>query len=537
MVESECLSFRETGYFSELICDYIDQKPTLQGLYGAYPKLEQFAQQFAQKSDFDIEKRSVLHTALHEQYTRLKGVSIAGSPVEAQLDKLKSPDCFTVTTGHQLNLFTGPLYFIYKIASVVNMAKKLNEKYPDKHVVPVYWMATEDHDFAEINHINHFGGRISWDREAAGPVGRLDCSSMKPLLDEVQEILGPGKRSRHLLEVFTKGYLEQKNLADATRYIVHHLFGEEGLVIVDGDDAALKKQMQTYFEADLFDHLPQKTTAEASAYLRENYTEQVHVRTINLFYIEDGLRERIEQEDDSWVVLNTDIRFTREALQEELEEHPEKFSPNVILRPLYQEVILPNLSYTGGGGELAYWLQLKEMFEAYKVPFPMLHLRNSVLWVPKRLARKAAKLELDVTDLFQSFHTLSNNYVHKNSKLETDLEPYVQRLQDIFAELQALADKTDASMKGAVNAQEVKQLKGMENLQKKLLRAEKKRAAIEMRQLEEVKQGLFPKNSLQERHDNFIAYYMDYGDTFIQTLLAQLDPFAFNFSVLQEQVD
>jgi bacillithiol biosynthesis cysteine-adding enzyme BshC len=534
MVESECLSFRETGYFSELICDYLEQKPALADLYGAFPTLENFARQFDQKASFEKEKRLLLADALHKQYARLKGADI-GEAVTRQLATLEHNNCFTVTTGHQLNLFTGPLYFLYKIASVINMAKRLNEAYPDKHVVPVYWMATEDHDFAEINHIHHHGGRISWNREAAGPVGRLNSSSLAPVLEELEAILGAGKRSAYLIKLFTNAYLKQDTLADATRYIVHALFGAEGLLIVDGDDADLKRQMHPYFEADLLDHLPQKTTEKASAFLREHYTEQVHVRDINLFYIMDNVRERIEKEGEHRVVLNTDIRFTKDSLLEALAKHPERFSPNVVLRPLYQEVILPNLSYTGGGGELAYWLQLKAMFDAYKVPFPMLHLRNSVLWIPKSIARKAVKLDLDTRDLFKSFHALSNAYVHKNSSLETDLSPYTQKLKAMFEELQLLAGKTDATMQGAVNAQEVKQLKGIENLQKKLLKAEKKQAAIQMRQLEEVKQGLFPANSLQERHDNFIAYYMGYGEAFIASLLETLDPFAYTFTVLSEK--
>lgn len=533
MLKSDCLPFEKTGYFSSLICDYLDQKPELEAFYGNFPTVEFFKAQIEQKRDFSLETRTILTEALLNQYGAYN-LSEEDS-VYANIQQLKNSNTYTVTTGHQLNIFSGPLYFIYKIVSVINMAKKLNEAYPEQHFVPVYWMATEDHDFAEINHINHHGGRLAWNKEApTGPVGRFDASGMTAVINELKQVLGTGKRAKHLVDLFTTAYLKKENVAEATRYFVHHWFGNQGLVIIDADAAELKTLAVPYFKKDLLENIAFKETQKASEYLKEHYTEQVHVREINLFYITDTIRERIEKQGDKWLVLNTEISFREGALLQELEKSPEKFSPNVVLRPLYQEVILPNLSYTGGGGELAYWLQLKSMFEAYQVPFPMLHLRNSVLWIPKRLQRKIEKLELQTIDLFKPLSELSKDYVLQNSALPERLNKEYATLETLFLRVKEIAKHTDKSMQTAVEAQYVKQTKGLDNLNKKLIRAEKRQSETAMRQLSEIKDGLFPGNSLQERHANFIAFYMEYGEDFIETLLATLNPFQYEFSVLRE---
>ncbi len=535
MLKNETVPFKKTGFFTSLICDYLDEKPELKPLYGQFPNVKAYEVQIEQKAGFPPHNRTILTEVLKKQYA---SYALADDDsVHVNIQSLNKSNTFTVTTGHQLNIFSGPLYFIYKIVSVINMAKKLNEAYPDQHFVPVYWMATEDHDFAEINHINHHGGRLVWNKsDARGPVGRFDASGMAEVLNELKQVLGAGKRANYLMDLFTKAYLKQGNLADATRYFVHIWFSHQGLVIVDADTPELKTLAIPYFKRDLLENVASKSTQKASDFLKEHYTEQVHVRAINLFYITDTIRERIEKQGDKWLVLNTDISFTEKALLEELKEHPEKFSPNVVLRPLYQEIILPNLSYTGGGGELAYWLQLKDMFVAYEVTFPMLHLRNSVLWVPKRIQRKIEKVALENLDLFKPLNELSKDYVLQNSALPKLLNEEYKTLKTLFHNLKEIASQTDKSMKTAVEAQYAKQTKGLDNLNKKLIRAEKRQSETAIRQLKEIKNELFPSDSLQERHANFIAFFMEYGEDFITKLLEQLDPFQYEFVLLKEEV-
>ncbi|WP_417589851.1 bacillithiol biosynthesis cysteine-adding enzyme BshC [Owenweeksia hongkongensis] len=534
MDDTHCLNYRNTGYFSKLICDYLDQDPTLKPFYNRFPNLENFKDQIEEKSSFTPEGRKMLVEALLEQYSDL-GKSSDTSKTLENIQLLADGKTFTVTTGHQLNLFTGPLYFLYKIVSTINLSRELKKAYPENNFVPVYWMATEDHDFEEINFINLFGGRLRWNRESGGPVGRFSTEDIEPLIKELNEHLGPGSFAKEFCELLKTAYSEGRNLAEATRYLVHHLFGEHGLVIVDGDSSKLKTLMQPLFKDELLKSASHEFVSKTTSKLEEVYFQQVHPRDINLFYIADGLRERIEKRDGRWYVLNTKLEFSEEEIIKELNDNPERFSPNVILRPLYQEVILPNLAYIGGGGELAYWFQLKDMFDAFKIPFPMLMLRNSALWVPAKEKSKLDDMGLKVSDLFYPLHEVKKNYVSEHAPVDVELDPYQQKLQQMFDELEDVANLTDKSMLGAVNAQRQKQLNGLDNLKKKLIRAEKRRQSDQMEKLERVYFALFPKGSLQERHDNLSVYFSEYGPAFIEQLFESLDPLDYRFRVITEK--
>jgi bacillithiol biosynthesis cysteine-adding enzyme BshC len=530
MTKLECLPYAQTGFFSQLICDYLAQKPALAEFYGKFPSLQSFAEQIEEKQSFSNTHRETLISSLKAQYKKAN-VELENTLVLENINSLKDGQTFTVTTGHQLNILTGPLYFIYKIVSTLNLAKALKAQYPKQNFVPVYWMASEDHDFEEVNFINFFGGKLRWQNSLAGAVGHMPTYGMGKVLDELEEHLGRGEQAQEWLTMVRKAYHESANMAAATRVLVHKLFSDEGLLILDGDDAALKSQMQSVFEDDLFQHSAQAEVDKSTAALSANYFAQVYPRQINLFYLKPGVRERIEKHGEQWLVLNTDLKFTEDQLRQELKEHPERFSPNVVLRPLYQECILPNLAYIGGGGELAYWFQLKGMFEHFKVPFPMLVLRNSALWVNQKWQNRAGDMDLPVTQFFKPLHLLKEDLARQTAPVDPDLQEYEDRLQQMFNELEDVANLTEESMLGAVNAQRQKQLKGLDNLKKKLLRAEKRKHQIDMDKVERIHHALFPKGSLQERHDNLSTYYADYGQYFIATLKANLDPLDFRFSV------
>ncbi|QNR24236.1 bacillithiol biosynthesis cysteine-adding enzyme BshC [Croceimicrobium hydrocarbonivorans] len=531
MNESECIPYRQTGYFSELILDYLDHNPQLQNYISGFPEVQSFKERIESRQSFSAEKRQILADSLLQQYQET-GIEPNPELLE-QIESLKSEKTFTVTTGHQLNILTGPLYFIYKIVSTINLSKQLKEAYPEYNFVPIYWMASEDHDFEEISFINLFGGRLKWVNDFKGPVGHMPPFGMGKVIDELEEHLGPGKQAEEILSILRNGYHEHPNLSQATRWVVHELFKSEGLVILDADRPELKQQMLPHFKTDLFEDRIHRKVQEQSDALGQKYFAQVFPRPINLFYLKPGLRERIEYKDGEWLVLNTDIRFNESELKSELENHPERFSPNVVLRPLYQEVILPNLAYIGGGGELAYWFQLKSMFDDQAVPFPLLILRNSVLLCPEKWRNRLADLNLDPRELFQDLNDLKRNYIKERFPKDVELKDFDEQLEKMFEDLEAIAELTDRSMLGAVNAQRQKQLNGIENLRKKLIRAEKRRSSEQMEKLERAYLALFPKGGLQERHDNLTPYYASYGKGLIQRLLKDLDPLDFRFTIVR----
>jgi uncharacterized protein YllA (UPF0747 family) len=231
-------------------------------------------------------------------------------------------------------------------------------------------------------------------------------------------------------------------------------------------------------------------------------------------------------------VNNTKIEFSEIEILDLLENHPEKFSPNVIMRPLYQEVVLPNLCYIGGGGELAYWLELKSYFQKANITFPMLLLRNSVLLVTEKQAKKADKLELTWMDLFSKQADLVNLKVKQFSEFPIDFSSQKDFLQKQFDDLHQIALQTDQSFLGSVKAQEVKQIKGLENLEKRLLKAQKRKHGEVLERITDLQNELFPNQSLQERTGNFSEYYLENGTDLIQKLFQQLHPLENNFEVV-----
>ena len=526
------IPFSETGYFNKITCDYLAQKPALSSFYTNFSDVTGFKKQIElrRNSKLDsVSKRKVLVQALQDQYKNFN----TSAKTNKNVQLLQKENTFTVNTGHQLNLFTGPLYFLYKIISTINLTTRLKDEFPKNNFVPIYWMATEDHDFDEINYFNFNGKKVSWNIKSKGAVGRLSTKGLEDVLEVFSKQLGTSKNANYLRDLFSKAYLEHKTLTEATRYLANELFGKFGLVILDGDDAALKKQFIPYIEQELIDQISFKEVGATIEELQSTYDIQVNPREINLFYLTDEIRERIVYENGIYRVVDTDITWDKEGILKHLIEHPERFSPNVLMRPLYQEVILPNLSYIGGGGELAYWFELKKYFEVVKVPFPILLLRNSALFITEKQLQKAKNLQISIAELFLKQHELVNKKIKEISEISIDFSEQRDYLQKEFNKLEELAKKTDKSFIGAVKAQEVKQLKGLDNLEKRLLKAQKRKLNSVVDRITELQNDLFPNQSLEERQRNFSEYYLSQGDQLISGLIDNLNPLKLEFSVLK----
>ena len=529
---TNCITYQKSGYFSKLIIDDLEEKPELEQLYNHFPTIENFNKQMEEKNDNfngnDNIKRQILVSEIKKQYAKIEISELT----KQNISLLKDTKTFTITTGHQLNLFTGPLYFLYKIVSTINLCKELKSYYPEYNFVPIYWMATEDHDFEEINHFNFKDKKFRWNKESKGPVGRLPTEDLNTFFDVFKTELGTSNNAEYLKKLFSESYLKHTNLSEATRFLTNELFGEYGLVILDGDATALKKQFIPYIKDELLHQNSNKKVLESIAKLKD-YSIQVNPREINLFYIEDHLRERIIYENGIYKVNNTVIQFSKTEILSLADTNPEKFSPNVILRPLYQEVILPNLAYIGGGGEIAYWLELKAMFEFHKITFPILLIRNSVVLINEKQEIKRNKLNLSWEELFLKQQTLIDIKTKEFSEINIDFSEQKSHLKKQFEALHQIALKTDKSFSGAVNAQEKKQINGLENLEKRLLKAEKKAYKNQLDSIIQLQNELFPNQRLQERALNFSEFYLESGKLLIKNLTEVLNPLSSCFSKIQ----
>ncbi|WP_345109111.1 bacillithiol biosynthesis cysteine-adding enzyme BshC [Hymenobacter algoricola] len=525
------LSYAATGAFSPFLADYVARRPELAPFYHRFPALEEFAAQLEEKkASYQPAARQRLVAALREQYARVQNVNPA---VGANIDLLEKDSTFTVVTGHQLNLFTGPLYFVYKIASAVKLCRQLKEKYPHYDFVPVYWMATEDHDFAEINHFQLFNKRYAWDAaETGGPVGRLKLDGLAgQLLDQLPA---------DIPAAFQEAYRQSATLTEATQRLTHQLFGEFGLVSLDADQPQLKQALVSVLEREITEQASNQAVQATNIRLEAiGYKPQVYSRPLNLFFLTDaGKRERLEPDPEAdcvqITIRNTNHCHTQDELLALARQHPEQFSPNVVLRPLYQELLLPNLCYIGGGAEVAYWFQLKQVFDTYGVPFPIVLLRNSALYLGKANAGKLRKLGLSPTDIFKPLAELKKQVGATLGQEEVSLAAQQKTMAAAFQEIADLAQRLDPTLVKTVAAEQQKVAGGVAGLEKRLSKAAEAKHETAYSQLTALKDRLFPGGELQERADNVLSILIN-NPEFLRQLVAAFEPLALEFTVLEEE--
>ena len=515
-MDCKYLPLASTGQFSPLFLDYINKKDSLKPFYSRFPELPAFQGQLLDKT-FDGSKRQILVDALERQYSQLTN--------KPDFSVLLQSNTFTVTTGHQLNIFTGPLYIIYKLITTINLAKQLKKAYPDYNFVPVYWMATEDHDFAEINHFSLMGKNYAWQTEQRGAVGRMNPQELKTLFKQIPE----------KLTLFEEAYLKNNTLADAARYYVNELFGAEGMVCLDADDAALKRVFAPVMRDELVNQKSGELVHKQTEALESlGYKTVIAPRDINLFYLDDQIRERIERrEDGTYRVVHKKLTFSESEILALLDEHPEQFSPNVVLRPLYQETILPNLAYIGGPSEVPYWLQLKPVFDYYQTTFPMLMPRNFAMYVPSVSNKRICKLGLTPEDLFEDTLKLKREYVEHHTRHTLKFDNENKTVNKALDAILHKAQMVDPTLEKAVLAETKRFANAVARLEKKMRRAEERNQETGVRQLLAVKESLFPNGSLQERSENFLSFYLN-DKAFLQKMLSAFDPFDYRMQLCLE---
>jgi bacillithiol biosynthesis cysteine-adding enzyme BshC len=524
----ELIDFESAGMLHPITRAYLKQDPQTQSLYRFAPTFKGLEESLKERGTSSID-RPVLVSALKAQYHGQK----TPKQVTSSIDALANENTFTIVTGHQLNLFTGPLYFIYKIASVVQLSRQLAEAHPDKVIVPVYWMATEDHDFDEINHFNLADKTIRWNSDQTGAVGRFQLDDLQGTIDQLESQI-EGVFESSIWKPFFEAYRSGRNLAEATRILVHKLFPNESLICVDGDDINLKRQFQPVVERELFEQVSQQQMEAALLeWEKIGFNPQVGGRKINLFYLKGNIRERIVQTEHGFEVVNTDIRFSTDEIRNELESHPDRFSPNVVLRPVYQEMILPNLAYIGGGAEVAYWLQLKQVFDSLGVYFPQVMLRDSFVYINEANCRRKDQLGLSILELLSNRDELIKQHVLRESDVQDFFAKQREELSRIENKLVSRATESNVTLEKAALASSKRMANELNRMEKKIIRSEKKNADVYANKISKIQDQLSPTGKLQERFWNYIELQTQLGDqSLVELAIKKADPFKSQLKVL-----
>ena len=523
------IPFSSTHVFSTLINDYLEGKGTALDFVQYAPNLEGYRAAIEGRKKHPI-NRNLLFEVLTKQYSNLP----QEKAVNNQIALLKKETTFVVTTAHQPSLFTGPLYFFYKIIHAIQLAASLKATFPDFDFVPVYYIGSEDADLEEVGAFNLDHKKCQWVTKQTGAIGRMQVDDALLLLlkqlESYWSILPQGQKA---LEILKEAYQKGKTISEATLSFVHAFFGAKGLLVLQPDDAALKSAFIPVMEKELLSRFSHQAIQPTIAALSKAYHVQSEGRSINLFYLKESIRGRIEKQGEQYIVVDTAIQFTQAEIIAELNQYPERFSPNVILRGVYQETILPGVVFVGGGGELAYWMELKNLFQQVGVHYPLLQLRNSFLLMRQKQAEQWTAMQFEEQDLFKPIHDLEIAFVKKHASDALDLQDQMSHLTTLYTTIKNEVVKVDPTL-GAHAENLAQQAKAkLHTLEKKMLRAERRKQAVDIQRIHRIKKELFPQDNLQEREAHFSKWVGHYDLSWIETIMEHSKGLESRFRIIQ----
>lgn len=501
---------------------------TLQEFVQWQPKLDSIPDVInARKFETD---RSLLQEVLRDQYK----INAPSSIPTQLIDRLGAENVFTICTAHQPCLFTGPAFVISKAISTIKLARQINQQYPQFQIIPFFVIGSEDHDLDELNHCYVNGKRLTWDTEQQGPVGRYHLDNISMVIAELKGLIEFHAFGPELIRMMEQAYQPGHTMSEAFMQILHQLLGSYGLLVLNMDDARLKKRFLPYIKTEIFSSASKPKVIETQGLLAsKGFEPATYARDINFFYFDTGYRARIERENGSFNIVGQSLEFDDKTMLAEIENRPEKFSPNVIMRPIYQETILPNLAYIGGGGELAYWMERKSQFEAMEVPYPMLVRRDSFAIVEDSQMDVMKNYGVSMADLSMRTDLLINQLTESLSANPLDLHLELNGLLEWMEKIRLKTIEIDKTLGPSIEAEKSKLQKSIEHIEKKILKAEKSKLEVHLNRVKKVKEKLMPDGTLLERRENFMTFYAVYGPAFLETLMADFDPLDFQFKMIK----
>lgn len=509
------LPFQHLSQTPQLVRDFLSGQLT--GYEAQHFTAENVRQAVASRTrQFSAEKRLNLVEILSRQM-------VNATPAQQEsLSLLSENKTVTITTGHQLNLFSGPVFFFYKIIQTIATARELSRQHPDFCFLPVFWMATEDHDLEEIEFFRTRENRYAIEEKSGPAVGRIRLSEVNFIENFARDFKGL-PFAEELFSVMKDAYQPGRTLAEATRIFVQHFFGQEGLLIIDGDEAALKKQMTEIFRGELQHSQLQRHTAKiVEGFLQKYGKVQVNPREVNLFYLEEN-RHRIDR-GENFYLQSSPKTFSLEEILAELTHHPEKFSPNALMRPVYQETVLPNILYIGGNAEIAYWLELKDYFTFLQLPYPILLPRQSVIWLTAKQNNKLEKLGLTPEEIVLNPKSTADAQLMQDSSLHTTLATLEKQLENAYNQLKNQAAETDATFGNLVQAEARRMEKSFRRMAHRLVKAERRKHADKVTRILALAEEINPNGAWQERVWNFSVFYAEYGPAWLRACYSLLQP-------------
>jgi bacillithiol biosynthesis cysteine-adding enzyme BshC len=530
--------------FPNLYLDYLYEFENVSSFYkhnfrdtGSYPAL--FDSVSSRKSPHQADTAAIIE----KQYAG----SLASVQTRDNIAALKKPNTLAIVTGQQLGILGGPMYTIYKTFTAIKLAEELRVKYPKYNFVPVFWLEGEDHDFEEIRHVtlpDIAGGikKISYGQpdeidEEKSPVSSIKITAdIDAFMQSVGESLRKTEFTDQLLGEISRFYAAGKTFMQAFHDLLFYLFDRYGLVLFNPSDTEAKKILAPVFIREI-EEFRAHTVAliERSAELENIYHAQVKVRPVNLFYNLNGKRFAVEPDDEGGFRLRKKrMKFSSGDLLREAKEYPEKFSPNVLLRPICQDTLFNTAFYIAGPAEVSYFAQVMPLYDFFSIPAPIIFPRASVTLLEKHLSESLKKFKLKLQNLFLDeadlheliiSHSMPLGITEMFTTTETEIIEAVNKLK---TELTSV-DKTTAD---ASERYKVKMIAALGEYKSKAFEAEKRKQETVIRQAQKLLNAVYPEGKLQERSYNFLSYANRYGLSVLDTIYHELSVEQFDHQVI-----
>ncbi len=479
--------------------------------------------------------REPLHTALAEQNRGFQ----AGTQTFRNLELLKSPTTFAVVTGQQVGLFTGPLYTLYKALTAVQLAKWLEEQFPAYSFIPVFWLESEDHDFLEINNAGGISAKNDFFRVRYAQPEEDAPRDLRPIalrsiderieqtLAEFRAQLPETEFTDELFRMLRSVYVPGEQLQRAFARMINKLYPDAGIVFVDPSDPTIKQLATPVFLQEL-ETFP--TTGEEvikrSAELEERYHAQIKPRAVNLFTIHRDGRYPIEPSEYGFFLKGTRQRYTRDELLELAGNEPERFSPNVLLRPIMQDFLLPTAAYVAGPSEVSYFAQLQPAYDHFQVPMPVIFPRASLTIVESKVDKVFRKFDLPYAAMFldgeEAWRLVQDGDDHGAA---FDFEAFRSRLSALLEELPSLATAEHTNLNSPAEATLNNIQRSLATFEDKLMQHRRQNDEVLTRQIEKMQVYLFPEGKPQERQVNIVTYLNRYGFDILPRIAEACQPF------------
>jgi len=527
-----------------LFLDYLYEFDNVKNFYkNNFRNKDEYLKVFKSISETSREFRNDIPKIISAQYD---GFS-PSQKTKDNIDSLKDKNTLAVVTGQQLGILGGPLYTFYKIITAIKLSEHLKERYDAYNFVPVFWLEGDDHDFEEVRSIGILNESNSLtnifyedeipDEETRNSVGYLIIKeSINTFFENLEKNLRDTEFKNNLLNELKTIYAPGKSFKKAFKELLFRFFDKHGLIIFDPQDVIIKNLLKPVFKNEIKNFRKHtEKLVKVSATLEELYHAQVKVRPVNLFYSTGDGRFLIEPVENEFRLRRKRKKFTQDEIINEIDMHPENFSPNVLLRPICQDYILPTAFYIGGPSEVSYFAQITPLYDFYNLNTPVIYPRASATIFENNLEKIIEKYNLSVEDIFTNADDLKTKVINSLTKNSVD---------DIFAEannqVELILDKLkeklfefDKTIADSTGKYRQKILNYLDELKAKALDAQKKKHETTLRQIDKLTNAIYPNNNLQERELNFTYYFNKYGEEFIDRIYNELNINSFNHQVIK----